>query len=156
MRGVSCVGKGALNGAVIACCIICMGLVTSSFARAENVLSLGGISVGDERKDVMSALGRPRRSETQDGFVRTEFGYDHLRVGFDESGLVVEVVSRNPKFCFEDWLCPGMKASIAKGEAVSRGADVSAREITVLGDSCWIVGRLDGRLVSAVELKCQP
>lgn len=76
---------------------------------------------------------------------------------FDEDQKVAGLVSTNPKYCLNNWLCPGDRWSlISERIRPEDSVSIDQDKVTIYGDSCWVTAaRKQGR-VKSIELTCQP
>jgi len=125
-------------------------------ADASEVAGLGPVMLGMNISEVRQVLGKPRFVKTLSGFLRTELTYSGLSVQFDEGDLVAGVESTSSRYCFDEWLCPGMAYSSAQAAGMSHGARYRDGQLEIYGDGCWISAAPHAGNIKRVRLSCEP
>lgn len=122
-------------------------------------LSIGGVVMGQQERDVTRRLGQPRsRTDTGEGFKLSYTGIE-IDVGVGNIG-VFDVISTGTKYCTPSKLCPGMPASKARGlygePVIAKREAGTFLEYQPRSSTCWLqIGASEG-VIRSIRIACQP
>ena len=100
----------------------------------------------------------PKTTSNKQGFIAKEFDYDRLVVSFDEDMSVAGIESHSPKYCFKQWLCPGISEAMVKSRMPGGKFVVAGKKgkLTIYDDSCWADITSSHGSIESVAILCQP
>ncbi|MGN6224980.1 hypothetical protein [Pseudoxanthomonas sp.] len=138
--------------------LLLIGLLTTN-PGIDDVLALGGISLGESEHSVVRRLGPPMKREEREGdYLPVTLSYRGLVVRLDEQG-VGGLSSVDARFCTSNGACPGMsyaKVQDIYGTALTTETVEGGQIGYVYGDGCWLKFSQRAGRVSVIELACLP
>jgi len=138
--------------------VLPISALSASVAGGEK-LTIAGISPGDTLGNITAMHGRPISQERSDGFIVLQVRYDRLSFDLDEDGIVANAETANPKYCFNDWLCPGAPMSTVRSKlpGLTQPSSLGAPFVAYAdGDGCWLEITALAQNVTSLAFKCQP